>query len=495
MARGDTSGAGESGLLERHVGFLDALRTAGLPVSLAEGLDALAALRVLGLDDRDRVRAAYAATLVKKPAWDATFGMLFDLWFPARVGGPGRAGLLGDDDRGPVEGPGRDSGAALETFRADLADALAAAVDPLSDTGEPGQPGEPGGPPQDLAALAAEAVSRFGAMPGRTPGQSQWSAYQTLRRTAPGELVDRLVAGLLADADADSGDGPPAGTAERRARAAATRFERLVEAEARRRSAEQRGPEHVAKHAVRPSIDQLAFLSARRDDLEAMRREIYPLARRLAARLAREQHGRRGPLDVRRTVRASMSTGGVPLETRHRPRRPHRPDLVVLCDVSGSVASFAQFTLLLVHVLREHFQGLRAFTFVDRTVEVTDVLRPGGDVAEVMAELAASAQHAALVGRTNYGRAFDTFLDEHRDALGPKTSLLVLGDARSNYADLRLGALREIAGEVREAWWLNPEHRRSWDTGDSVASRYADVVPMVECRNLTQLADFVHDRL
>ena len=122
-----------------------------------------------------------------------------------------------------------------------------------------------------------------------------------------------------------------------------------------------------------------------------MRREIFPLARRLATRLTQEHHAkRRGPLDFRRTVRASVSTGGVPLTTHHKPKRPHRTDLVVLCDVSGSVANFAQFTLLLVFALRDLFQNVRAFTFIDHVHEVTEHFRPGADVVDVMADLAAA---------------------------------------------------------------------------------------------------------
>jgi uncharacterized protein with von Willebrand factor type A (vWA) domain len=248
----------------------------------------------------------------------------------------------------------------------------------------------------------------------------------------------------------------------------------------------------VARVAVRPSLERLDVTSARRDDLAAMRREIYPLARRLASRMAREQRARRrGPLDFRRTVRASVSTGGVPLTTHHRPKRPHRPELVVLCDVSGSVASFAQFTLMLVYALHEQFGKVRAFTFVDQVHEVTDVFRPGADPGVVLAELAARSEHAARWGRTNYGRAFATFAAEHADAVGPRTSLLVLGDARSNYSDLAVDTLAELAGRARHAWWLNPEHPRHWDSGDSAAGPYSAAVPMVECRNLTQLSDFV----
>ncbi|QIG46144.1 VWA domain-containing protein [Nocardioides anomalus] len=458
-----------SGLVDRHIAFLEALRSAGLPVSLAEDLDAVAALSALPWDSRPTVRAAYAATLVKKQSQRPTFDALFDVYFPRLVGEGARREVTDEAGDGPT--PSGDGGDALAEFRERLAEALAA------------------GDQERLAQLAVEMVGRFGAMPGRGPGLSSWSAYTALQRVAPSELVDRIVRALLADGRTEE-------EADRVAGRRVGAFTRQVEDDARRRIAEEKGPDHVADVAVKPSIDRLDFTSARRADLEEMRRQIYPLARRLATRLTQEHHARRrGPLDFRRTVRASISTGGVPLTTHHRPKRPHRNELVVLCDVSGSVANFAQFTLLLVFALRDQFQKVRAFTFIDHVHEVSHHFRPGADVADVMADLAASASHAALWGRTNYGRAFTTFLDKHGDALGPKTSLLVLGDARSNYSDLALDALVEIERNTRHAWWLNPEARRHWDTGDSVAGRYADVVPMVECRNLTQLGAFVTDRL
>jgi uncharacterized protein with von Willebrand factor type A (vWA) domain len=455
-----------SGLVDRHIAFLEALRGAGLSVSLAEDLDAVAALSALPWDHRSTVRDAYAATLVKKQVQRPTFEALFDVYFPALVG-EGVHGTAdgGADDAGPV----RDNAEALAEFREQLLEALTA------------------GDEEQLARLAVEMVGRFGAMPGRGPGLSSWSAYTALQRVAPSHLVDRIVAALLAEG---RGEEEAARVAGRRVGA----FTRQVEGDARRRIAEEKGPDHVADVAVKPSIDRLDFTAARKADLEEMRREIYPLARRLATRLTKEHHARRrGPLDFRRTVRASMSTGGVPLVTHHRPKRPHRTELVVLCDVSGSVASFAQFTLLLVFALRDQFQKVRAFTFIDHVHEVTHHFRPGADVADVMSDLAASTAHAALWGRTNYGRAFTKFTEEHADALGPKSSLLILGDARSNYSDLALDRLQAMAGAARHSWWLNPEHRRHWDTGDSVARRYGEIVPMVECRNLTQLGEFVHD--
>lgn len=454
-----------SGLVERHVSFLEALRSAGLSVSLAEDLDAVAALSALPWDHRATVKAAYAATLVKKQSQRPTFDALFDVYFP-RLVGEGAEGSASETDELV-----RDNGEALAEFRERLAEALAA------------------GDQEQLARLAVEMVGRFGAMPGRGPGLSSWSAYTALQRVAPTELVDRIVQALLAQGRTEE-------EADRVAGRRVGGFTKTVEDDARRRIAEEKGADHVAEVAVRPSIDRLDFTSARKADLEQMRREIYPLARRLATRLTQEHHARRrGPLDFRRTVRASISTGGVPLVTHHRPKRPHRTELVVLCDVSGSVANFAQFTLLLVFALRDQFQKVRAFTFIDHVHEVTHHFRPGADVVDVMADLAASTSHAALWGRTNYGRAFTKFTEEHPDALGPKSSLLILGDARSNYSDLALDRLQQMARSSRHAHWLNPEARRHWNTGDSVAGKYGDVVPMAECRNLTQLGEFVHDLL
>jgi uncharacterized protein with von Willebrand factor type A (vWA) domain len=453
-----------SGLLDTHIAFLEALRGAGVPVSLAEDLDAIAAFSVLDWGDREAIRQGYAATLVKRQTQRPTFETLFDLYFPRLVGEGVPTGSTTEigEDGGSVDGP-----AQLDDIRVRLAEALAA------------------GDENALRRLAGEAVGRFGAMRGRGPGLSSWSAYTTLQRVSPQTLVDQVVAALLAHGRVED---EARRTADRRVGA----FAGLVEADARRRIAAEKGPDHVARVAVRPTIDRLDFTSARKADLAEMRREIYPLARRLAARMAREQHARRrGPLDFRRTVRASISTGGVPLATHHRPRRPHRPELVVLCDVSGSVASFAQFTLMLVYALHEQFGKVRAFTFVDQVHEVTDVFRPGGDLGEVMGGLAARTAQAALWGRTNYGRAFTTFAQEHPDALGPRSSLLILGDARSNYSDLGVDVLGELAGRARHSYWLNPEHPRHWDTGDSAAGLYGSVVPMVECRNLAQLSEFV----
>jgi uncharacterized protein with von Willebrand factor type A (vWA) domain len=206
---------------------------------------------------------------------------------------------------------------------------------------------------------------------------------------------------------------------------------------------------------------------------------------------ARRRLGREGRLDFRRTVRASLGTGGVPVVTHHRPRKVHKPELVVLCDVSGSVAGFSHFTLMLTQALREHFTGVRAFAFVDTTDEVTRFFRPGADVVDAVQRIGREADVVGFDGHSDYGTAFEVFADRYASAVGPKTSLLVLGDGRTNYRQPGLPVLADLVRRSRSAHWLNPEPRRQWGTGDSAAHRYGEVIDMVECRNAAQLADFV----
>jgi uncharacterized protein with von Willebrand factor type A (vWA) domain len=462
-------------LLDRQVGFVAALREAGLAVSVAEGLDAVASMRAIDLLDREQLRAALAAALVKRQPHRAAFDAIFDVFYPSVTGesvapastteiAPRAADAA---HRGPLEDPLRDR------IRADLAAYLRDGDERL------------------LAAVAREAVAAFGQVPGRIPGQTSWSRIAVLERAS----AQTLMAGLLAEVLAGQDRG---GLAERRLRTTIDRrialFERRVDADVRRRLAELADPDAVARSTARPTIERVNFMGATRADLAALRREIQPLARRLAARLAMDQRrGIRGQLDFRRTIRASLSSGGVPMTTLHRPRRPLKSDLVVLCDVSESVTSFAHFTLLLVYALREQFTKVRAFAFVDELDEVTRFFTPGGDVLDMVTRLAGEADVTALLARTDYGRAFELFAHRFPDAIGPRTSLLILGDARSNYGDLALPVLRDLAGRAKHAYWLNPERRAIWDTGDSRASEYGALVPMVECRNLAQLGEFVRD--
>jgi uncharacterized protein len=459
-------------------GFVRAVREAGIPVGISQAVDAAEILTVVDLLDREQLRHGLAAVLLQRAAQRPTYDVLFDLWWPLsdRPWAADGGGDSGDDDAmgepgdSTLDVPGSDDADLAELMRAEL---LRRLLD---------------GDPEALRRLAREAVDRLGRGAPSPSGQSFFS-YRVLRALSPDTLVAQLLAGLLGDADRG---GLAEQVARQTVRERLAAFRAAIEAEVRRRTAAEKGREKVAKNAIRPLADQVDFLRAQASDLAELRRAVAPLARRLAVRLsARRRLGREGRLDFRKTVRASLGTGGVPVVTHHRPRKVHKPELVVLCDVSGSVAGFSHFTLMLTQALREHFTGVRAFAFVDTTDEVTRFFRPGADVVDAVARIGREADVVGFDGHSDYGTAFEVFADRWASAVGPKTSLLVLGDGRTNYRPPGLPVLADLVRRSRSAHWLNPEPRRMWGSGDSAADRYGEVIDMVECRNAAQLADFV----
>jgi uncharacterized protein len=470
-----TAPAATTGGLAGHLdGFVRAVREAGIPVGISQAVDAAEILTVVDLLDREQLRHGLAAVLLQRAAQRATYDVLFDLWWPLSDRPPadddGDSDLEGEHGQSTLDVPGVDAGDLVELMRAEL-------LRLLMDGNE-----------EDLRRFAREAVQLLGQGQPSPSGQSFFS-YRVLRALSPDTLVSQLLAGLLAEGDRG---GLAEQVARQTVRERVAAFRAAVEAEVRRRTAAEKGRDKVAKNAVRPLADQVDFLRAQAADLAELRRAVAPLARRLAVRLsARRRLGREGRLDFRKTVRASLGTGGVPVVTHHRPRKVHKPELVVLCDVSGSVAGFSHFTLMLTQALREHFTGVRAFAFVDSTDEVTRFFRPGADVADAVARIGREADVVAFDGHSDYGTAFEVFADRWASAVGPKTSLLVLGDGRTNYRQPGLPVLADLVRRSRSAHWLNPEPRRLWGSGDSAADRYGEVIDMVECRNAAQLAEFV----
>ncbi|SNS94220.1 hypothetical protein SAMN06893096_11144 [Geodermatophilus pulveris] len=463
-----------AGGLAGHLdGFVRAVRDAGIPVGISQAVDAAEVLTVVDLLDREQLRHGLAAVLLQRGAQRAAYDVLFDLWWPLGDRPEPEAGPAGDGESAPpgstLDLPG---GADLaELMREELARLL------LS------------GDEEALRRLARDAVDRLGRAAPQIPSGQSFFSYRVMRALSPDTLVARLLAGLMDGADRG---GLAEQVARQTVRERMAAFRAAVEAEVRRRTAAERGRDKVAANAVRPLADQVDFLRAQAADLAELRRTVAPLARRLAVRLsARRRMGRQGRLDFRRTVRASLGTGGVPVVTHHRPRRVHKPELVVLCDVSGSVAGFSHFTLMLTQALREHFSGVRAFAFVDSTDEVTRFFRSGVDVADAVARIGREAAVVGFDGHSDYGTALEVFADRWPSAVGPKTSLLVLGDGRTNYRPPGVPVLADLVRRARSAHWLNPEPRRTWGSGDSAADRYGEVVDMVECRNAAQLADFV----
>ncbi|MFB9322257.1 vWA domain-containing protein [Cryptosporangium minutisporangium] len=441
----------------RLVEFVQALREHGLQIGPGETIDAAGAVSVLGFSDREQLRHGLAATLLRRSGHEAVFDAIFDLYFPLATGAPEVT---------------RSETPDVEELRAQLADALAGGDDAL------------------LAQLAAAAVALLGAYgqvgEGSSPGSGGWSAHQALERLRPQTLIaavaERMASGEFTDR-----------LARDEARSRVAEFEDRVAAEARRRVAELRGRDRIARYSIPKAADQRDFITANRDQLAALRRTVKPLSRRLATRLAaRRRHARRGALDLRRTFRRSLSTGGVAMRPAFRKPRPGRPEIVLLCDVSGSVAGFAQFTLMLVEALHDQFSRVRAFAFVDATAEVTELVADNdADPARLVERILSESGVVRWDGHSNYGRALRDFVTDSLDAVGPRTSVLVLGDARTNGGDPNLPALRQIVDRARRTYWLNPEPRASWGSGDSATEAYRTLVDMYECRNAEQLTGVI----
>ncbi len=446
------------GLPERLVEFVGALRDRGIPAGPSETVDAAAVLDVLGLADRDRMREGLAAALVRRGGQRAVFDAAFDVYFPLGVGTP-EAARTQEDPPDP------------EQLRDALADALAADDE------------------RAMGRLAGQAVERLGQY-GNGPGAG-FSAFQTLDRLSPQTLLVRVLAAIRAGTPVEDEFTDRLAADEIRRRI--EKFRGLVRGEALRRAAELRGRERIAKHGIPPSADRVDFLVASRAQLAELRRAVQPLSRKLATRLAaRRRRHSRGRIDVRRTLRRSLSTGGVPLRPAYRSRRPARPEIVLICDMSGSVAGFANFTMLLVQALRDQFSKVRVFAFIEATDEITNLVDAGSaDPENLGSRILAEARLTVFDGHSNYGRALGEFADRYGDAVGPRTSVLILGDARTNGGDPNLAALRRIVGRARHAFWLNPERTALWAQGDSVARAYAELVPMHECRNVHQLGMLV----
>ncbi len=417
-------------------------------------------------------------------AFDAAFDVFFSLRQAPPVVEEVLTGEWAAESAAPGEAPGAGGRPASMPSAAELAALVREAL--------------VGGSPEALNHAARLSVALFGGVEASRPVGVSYYLHRTLRGVGLEELLESLLGGTERPGDllgvAGSGAMRERLAADELGRRAA-RFRESIEQEIRRLLVDGRGAAAVAKGARRPLVEDVDFMHASREELVAMRRTIYPLARILAARLARRRRrGRRGPLDFRATIRRSLSQGGVPLELRFRPPHPARPELFVLADVSGSVASFARFTVLLVYAIAAEFSKVRTAIFIDGVDEVTGLLRRSVSMADAMERLAREADVVQGEGHSNYGSAFTLFHERFARQLSAKTDLLILGDARNNYHAPGTDLLADLARRAHRVLWLNPEPKAYWGSGDSIIAEYAPYCDGVfECRNLRQLRTFVDE--
>lgn len=481
------AGAGQP-LVDLLAGFIAELRNAGLPVSLTENLDAMEAVRHIPLEDREAFKYALAATLVKNHAHWRAFETVFEVYFSMR-------GAQWSMDPDAVDGFELDDEVAQEQPEgAGEAAGQAGSGEGLSpeELAEMLYQALMRGDQATMRAMARQAVKRYAGMePGRPVGGTYY-LYRTLRNLNLDGMLERLM-----DQAKEDSPEPLTPLEERLERDEFEHriedFRKEIEAEIRRRLVADRGVEAMAKTLRKPLPEDIDFMHASRDEMVQLRKALQPLTRRLAVRLARKRrHGRKGALDFRSTVRHSLSYGGVPAEPKFKYPRPAKPEIFVIADISGSVAAFARFTLHLVYAISGQFSKVRSFVFIDGIDEVTSYFEGTDDIVEAIHRVNSEADVVWVDGHSDYGHAFEVFWQRYGKDVGPRTTVIILGDARNNYHSSQSWVIKEIRAKARHVYWLNPEPKAYWDTGDSIVGEYGTHCDgTFECRNLRQLERFV----
>jgi uncharacterized protein with von Willebrand factor type A (vWA) domain len=446
--------------------FFRAARGAGVHVSPAESIDAMRAVSQVGLSDRTILRDALLLTLAKSQDEKLALGDCFDLFFSQPEPRQDQPEAAGEDNAAQSEDQPPSSGSASE-------------------------PGE-GRPPRGLGPLAQMLLSQdrnaIAAAIASASGAASLSdiRYSTQRGIFSSRILDAMGLQRLRD-DLDQLTATNPSLAER-----------------------LRAALDALREAVRDTVSQGLALYAR-EEAENLRNEILrsaPLARierrqiaemraliRQIARRLRERYSkprkrqRRGHLDVRRTLRRNAAWGGVPFLTAWKRRHRDRPKIVALCDVSGSVAQVSDFFLLLIHSLHEVVDDVRSFAFSSHLIEVSEILEtksPEEAMSEIMSKVG--------FGSSDYGSSLVDFEKDFMSTLTPQTTVIVLGDARSNNLDPRADILRRISERSKRLVWLNPEGRLAWGFGDSEMPRYATFCSVVrQCATAQQLERAVSD--
>ena len=460
---GPKADSGPPGLAAKLLGFCDELRGEGVAVGTSEILDAFAALEMVEWTSRDDFREALAATIAKSQDDRRVFELLFDRYFfraaeaeavQREITERGEGGEGGGEGDAAGEGGERID---MDELREQIRDAIEAEDEDRM---------------RDLARLAIAAF-------GRGEGSGVVGVdVQRIRRTLG------LTAGQQPPNE-DGGERPPID------RSQLTKFERHLRRELERDLIER--TETLPPSRPLAELDR-ALPTNPTQDLAAVHRAVSQMKRRLAT-LGQEQrgHSKATAVDVRRTMRASLETGGVPLRLSYKPKRPRRPEIYVLCDVSTSVTSASVFFLSVLHALHDSFRKLRSFVFIERISEVTDVFEHERDFAVVAQKISSEGGVADVSGYTDYGRVWLEFLTEISDDLDPRSTVIVLGDARTNGREPHAEVFAQVAERAGRLFWLNPEPKLYWNYGDSVMAayeRYCDGT--FECWTTRHLENFVN---
>jgi uncharacterized protein with von Willebrand factor type A (vWA) domain len=445
------AGVDHKGFDGELLGFGDDLRSEGMAVGTSELLDAFKALSFITWSDPREFREALAATIAKSPEDRRVFDIVFDRFF-FRAAEAQAVRLEVNEQGNTIDGDAVD----LEELRRQIAEALQDGSD------------------SEIRDLARLAIAAFG------KGQGSGVLGVDVQRI-------RRALGLRAEPQPDLPEDDP--RRQGLPRDQLRRFEQQLRRELERGEIE-RTSELPAK---RPLSDLDRNLPGGPvQDLAQVHKVVTQLKRRLATQ-GNELRGqtRHAQVDVRATMRASLQTGGVPVDLKFKPVRPRRPELFVLCDVSTSVTSASTFFLSVMHALHDAFRKMRSFVFIERISEVTEVLARERDFRAAAAAIAADAGVADISGYTDYGRVWNEFKQLIEDELHPRATVIVLGDARTNGRPPREDIFAQIAAKAGRTFWLNPEPKLYWNYGDSVIAAYAQYCEAFECWTTAHLEEFV----
>jgi uncharacterized protein with von Willebrand factor type A (vWA) domain len=448
------SGPAPGGIAGRVLQFGEELRGEGVAVGTSELLDAFAVLEHVPWTDQGDFREALAATLAKSQDDRRVFELVFDRFFF-------RAAELAAVEEGVRESGGISPEDAGQLNMEELRRQVAAAI---RDGNE--------GMMRDLARLAIAAFGRQGEGSG-----------------VIGVDVQRIRRSLALRAEPQPDLPPNDPRRDGLPRDELRRFEAMLRQELERGQIER--TEQLPPARPLNELDR-ALPSGPLQDLAAVHRVVAQLKRRLKTQ-GQEQRGqkRHASVDMRKTMRASLAYGGVPVVVKMKPVRPRRPEIYVLCDVSTSVTSASVFFLSVLHALHDSFRKMRSFVFIERISEVTEVFAKERDFKAVSETIGRDAGVADISGYTDYGRVWNEFRDLVEDDLHPRATVIVLGDARTNGRDPRADVFARIAAKAGRTFWLNPEPRLYWNYGDSVIAAYEQFCEAFECWTVTQLSEFV----
>ncbi|MDY6795575.1 MAG: VWA domain-containing protein [Actinomycetota bacterium] len=458
---------------QRVLSFINGLRGRGISVSPAESIDALNALAVVGLEEPWAFRSALRASLVKRSKELPVFEELFPLYF---------CGLDGGEDKPLI---GQDLLDRLEEQMAGMAEERAGELDPLLLMLLSGRGGETG----TFIRQAANGVGTSQLITKLQVGMYSRRIYEAL----DWERMESQLEDMLARLEEQGWSQEELEAVEEAFRASREilkqQVKSYVEREQTRNAAKEPGAERLERLMNRPlsTMDEL--------ELQQLRKVVDVLARKLRNRISlREKRIKKGKLDVRATLRKNMQHGGVPFELVLRRKRIEKAELMVLCDVSSSVARVSQFMLQFVYTIQDCLAKVRSFVFVDDLGEVTEFFRE--EEIEEGVRMALSEADIPYHVRSDFGEVFNFFCRRYLQDVGYRTHILIIGDARNNYNDSGIASLERISERAKGLIWLNPETEPFWDTGDSVIGEYKPYCREVRvCRTLRDLEDTVSSLL